>query len=148
MLLMVYRKIDGLPVRNSGSETPDSKLGVSSLQKPASNAQSGEQAIARRRQTPSAEPLPITFKWVAKLPQSVQPLALLRQYPRIANMMAGMWQDPQSCRAYLHDLLTDRRGTRKGFSPAIVQELVRLRVHYEHLHPPMLDVYKDVNKRG
>jgi hypothetical protein len=25
---------------------------------------------------------------------------------------------------------------------------VRLRAHYEYLHPPMLDVYKDVNKRG
>jgi hypothetical protein len=63
-------------------------------------------------------------------------------------MLAGMWDDPPSCRAYLHDLLTDRRGTRKGFPSQIVQELVGLRVHYEHLHPPMLDVYKDVNKRG
>jgi hypothetical protein len=148
MPVMVYRKIDGSVVRRAGSEPPDSKLGVSSLQKPASNAKSDAQAIARRRQQPSSDPLPITFKWIAKLPRSVQPLALLRQFPRIANMMAGMWQDPQSCRAYLHDLLTDRRGTRKGFSAEIVQELVRLRVHYEHLHPPMLDVYKDVNKRG
>jgi hypothetical protein len=148
VLLMVYRKIDGLPARNIGSEPPDSKLGVSSLQKPASNAPSGAQAIARRKQTPSTDPLPITFKWIAKLPRSVQPLALLRQYPRIANMMAGMWQDPPSCRAYLHDLLTDRRGSRKGFPPEIVQELVTLRVHYEHLHPPLLDVYKDVDKRG
>lgn len=145
---MVYRKIDGLTVRSTASEVPDSKLGVSSQQKPASSAKSDAQAIARRRQQPSGDPLPITFKWIAKLPRSVQPLALLRQFPRIANMMAGMWQDPQSCRAYLHDLLTDRRGTRKGFSPEIVQELISLRVHYEHLHPPMLDVYKDVNKRG
>ena len=148
MLLMVYRKLDGLPARSIGSEPPDSKLGVSSQQKPAAQAESSEQAIARRRQTPSSDPLPITFKWVAKLPQSVQPLALWRQYPRIANMMAGMWQDPKSCRAYLHDLLTDRRGTRKGFPTDIVQELIRLRVHYEHLHPPLLDVYQDVNKRG
>jgi len=72
----------------------------------------------------------------------------LRQYPRIANMMAGMWQDPPSYRAYVHDLLTDRRGNRKGFAQDIVQELVRLRVHHENLHPAMLDVYKDVNKRG
>jgi hypothetical protein len=148
VILMVYRKLDGLPVRNADSEAPDSTLGVSSLQKPASSTQSGAEVTARRRQTPSADPLPITFKWIAKLPRSVQPLALLRQYPRIANMMAGMWQDPQSCRAYLHDLLTDRRGSRKGFPAEIVQELVRLRVHYEHLHPPMLDVYKDVDKRG
>lgn len=146
--LMVYRKLDGLPVRNIGAEALDSKLGVSSLPKPASSAQSGERAIARRRQTPNSDPLPLTFKWIAKLPRSVQPLALLRQYPRIANMMAGTWQDPQSCRAYLHDLLTDRRGSRKGFPAEIVRELVRLRVHYEHLNPPLLDVYKDVNKRG
>ena len=145
---MVYRKLDGLPARSIGSEPPDSKLGVSNLQKPASDARSGEEATARRKQTPSNDPLPMTFKWIAKLPRSVQPLDLLRQYPRIANMIAGMWQDPQSCRAYLHDLLTDRRGTRKGFPPEIVHELVRLRVHYEHLHPPLLDVYKDVNKRG
>lgn len=104
--------------------------------------------LHRRRQAPAGEPLPITFRWIAKLPRSVQPLALLRQYPRIANMMAGMWPDPPSYRAYLHDLLTDRRGNRKGFSPDIVQELLALRVHYEALHPAMLDVYKDVDKRG
>ena len=145
---MVYPKPDSSAGRSAGSEAPDSKLGVSSIPKPASKAQSDAQAVARRRQTPSSDPLRMTFKWIAKLPRSVQPLALLRQYPRIANMLAGMWEDPQSCRAYLHDLLTDRRGTRKGFPPQIVQELVGLRVHYEHLHPPMLDVYKDVNKRG
>jgi hypothetical protein len=67
---MVYRKIDGLAARNTGSEAPDSKLGVSSIQKPASKAQSEAQAIARRRQTPSSDPLPITFKWIAKLPRT------------------------------------------------------------------------------
>lgn len=103
--------------------------------------------VKRRRQMPSAEPLPLTFKWMAKLPRSVQPLALFRQYPRIANLMAGMWQDPESFRPYLHDLLTDRRGHRKGFPQEILQELVVLRVHYEDVYPAMLDVYKDVDKR-
>jgi hypothetical protein len=103
--------------------------------------------VKRRRQMPSAEPLPLTFKWMAKLPRNVQPLALFRQYPRIANLMAGMWQDPESFRPYLHDLLTDRRGHRKGFLQEILQELVVLRVHYEDVYPAMLDVYKDVDKR-
>jgi hypothetical protein len=146
--MMIYRTIDGMPVSEPGARAPHSKQGATAPQ-PAAVDRTGEDAMARRRrQTPVGEPLPMTFKWVAKLPRSVQPLTLLRQYPRIANMMAGMWQDPTSYRAYVHDLLTDRRGSRKGFPQEIVQELVRLRVHYENLHPAMLDVYKDVDKRG
>jgi len=138
-----------MPIGDTGAGVPDSKQGTAGPDTLAGNAPVGDDAMARRRrQSPVGEPLPMTFKWVAKLPRSVQPLTLLRQYPRIANMMAGMWQDPPSCRAYVHDLLTDRRGNRKGFPQEIVQELVRLRVHYENLHPAMLDVYKDVNKRG
>jgi hypothetical protein len=142
MALMIYRTIDGTPVSEPGTRAPDSRQGTTGP------PLAGDDMVRRRRQTPVGDPLPMTFKWVAKLPRSVQPLTLLRQYPRIANMMAGMWQDPPSYRAYVHDLLTDRRGNRKGFPQEIVQELVRLRVHYENLHPAMLDVYKDVDKRG
>lgn len=108
-----------------------------------------DEAILRlRRQTPNGEPLPLAFKWMARLPRTVRPLALFRQFPRIANMMAGMWHDPQSLRPYLHDLLTDRRGHRKGFPPEVQQELLALRIHYEEAYPGLLDVYKDVDKRG
>lgn len=146
---MVYKTIDGQLVRGAGTDA------VARQKDPLRTAQAGpagpsnDDAMARqRRQKPSDAPLPLAFKWVAQLPRSVQPLALLRQYPRIANMMAGMWQHPPSCRSYLHDLLTDRRGKRKGFPPEIVQELLALHVHYEHLHPPILDVYQDVDKQG
>jgi len=146
---MVYRKIDGVPVRDTGKEARDSNRDTGRAQHRAAEAPLADEAMARRRrQVPAGEPLPITFRWIAKLPRSVQPLALLRQFPRIANMMAGMWADPPSYRTYLHDLLTDRRGKRKGFPPDIVQELLALQVHYENLHPAMLDVYKDVDKRG
>lgn len=115
----------------------------------ATETPGGAPTIGRlRRQSPIGEPLPLTFKWMARLPRSVQPLALFRQFPRITNMMAGMWQDPQSFRPYLHDLLTDRRGHRQGFPPEIAQELLELRIHYEDIYPAMLDVYKDVDKRG
>jgi len=146
---MVYRKIDGVPVRDTGKDARDSNQDTGRAQHRAAEAPLADEAMARRRrQVPAGEPLPIPFRWIAKLPRSVQPLALLRQFPRIANMMAGMWADPPSYRAYLHDLLTDRRGKRKGFPPDIVQELLALQVHYENLHPAMLDVYKDVDKRG
>jgi hypothetical protein len=146
---MTDQKIHAEPVRETGEGALAPAQGAAALQELAADVLPGEEAMARRRrQTPMGEPLPITFRWVAKLPRRVRPFALLRQYPRIANMMAGMWQDPQSYCAYVHDLLTDRRGNRKGFSPDIVQELLSLRVHYEHLHPGLLDAYKDANRRA
>ena len=146
---MIYRQIDGVPVRDTDAAAPDSNQGTGRVQHPAPQDPLADEAMAqRRRQQPVGEPLPITFRWIAKLPRDVQPLALLRQFPRIANMMAGTWPDPLSYRTYLHDLLTDRRGKRKGFPPEIVQELLALQGHYENLYPAMLDVYKDVDKRG
>ncbi len=146
---MIYQTIDGVPVRDTATEASDSSQDTGGvLHRAAEVPLADEVMVRRRRQVPAGEPLPITFRWIAKLPRSVQPLALLRQFPRIANMMAGMWPDPPSYHAYLHDLLTDRRGKRKGFPPEIVQELVALQGHYENLYPAMPDVYKDVDKRG
>ena len=151
---MIYRRIDGdRVVRPEADVSVDGDTTISRQRLATGPRPPGpapdDRAMARlRRQTPAGEPLPLTFKWMAKLPPGVQPFALFRQFPRIANMMAGMWPDPQSLRPYLHDLLTDRRGHRKGFPQEIVQELLALRIHYEELYPAMLDAYKDVDKRG
>jgi hypothetical protein len=146
---MLDPTIDGDPVRESGAAAPPPVQTLAAPPKLSSDTLPDEEGTVRlRRQTPMGEPLPITFRWIAKLPQRVRPFALLRQYPRIANMMAGMWPDQEAYHAYLHDLLTDRRGNRRGFPPEIVQELFALRVHYEQLHPGMLAAYKEANKRG
>jgi len=100
-----------------------------------------------RRQAPNDNPLSPTFKWIAKLPSGVQPLNLLRRYPRIANSLAGAWNDPQSFRAHVDDLLIDRRRGRQGFTAEILGELLALRAYYESLHPELLDVYKETGKR-
>jgi len=144
---MLELKLDGGAVRGSGAEVLAPGQDAAALTRIAADTAPDEEAVARlRRQMPMGEPLPITFRWMAKLPRRVRPFALLRQYPRIANMMAGMWPDPQAYHAYLHDLLTDRRGNRQGFPPEIVQELFALRVHYEQLHPGMLGADKDADK--
>ena len=87
----------------------------------------------QRRAQPAEKPLPGTFKWMARLPEAVRPLALLRAYPRVANMLASSWADPAMFRATLYDLLVDRRGTRKGFDEPVVAELLALRAWYEDL---------------
>ncbi|MBA3505796.1 MAG: hypothetical protein H0T80_08470 [Betaproteobacteria bacterium] len=100
-----------------------------------------------RRQAPIDVPLAPTFKWIAKLPLSVQPLNLLRRYPRLANSMAAAWNDPKSLRAHIDDLLIDRRGGRQGLPAEILGELLALGAYYENLHPEVLDVYKETGKR-
>lgn len=107
-----------------------------------------DQEMARRRRlAPISEPLPATFRWMAKLPRNVRPVVLLRRFPRIANMMAGSWGDPCAFRAYVNDLLIDRRGNRKGFPPDVERELVMLRFYHDELQPVVLDVYHHVGKR-
>jgi hypothetical protein len=91
--------------------------------------------IRLRRQQPINVPLPRTLKWIANLPQDVKPLALLRQFPRIANLMALTWNEPASFKAYMDELLIDRRGNRQGFPKAIRQELLALREFREPATP-------------
>jgi len=85
---------------------------------------------ARRKQIPLNDLLNPTLRWSASLPPSVRPLALLNRFPRLANIVAASWKEPLSFRAYLDDLLTDRRGGRKGLPPEVRAELDNLRRYY------------------
>ena len=84
---------------------------------------------------PNTEPLPITFKWIARLPANVRPLQLLRQHPRIANTLAANWVDPAAFRACLYDLLVDKRGNRRGFPAVVRGELLALHQYMERCCP-------------
>ena len=88
-----------------------------------------------RKAAPSNTLFPSTFKWIASLPREVRPLALLKQFPRIANMLAQAWHDPAQFREYMFDLLIDRRGCRKGFPQDVRSEVLKLRAYFDHIHP-------------
>jgi hypothetical protein len=75
------------------------------------------------------------MNWASTLPPTFRPNALLAKFPRIANLIAALWQDPSSLRRYVDDLLVDKRGNRKGFQPDILRELFALRAHYDELNP-------------
>jgi hypothetical protein len=66
-------------------------------------------------------------QWLRRLPPRRRPLRLCMAYPRVANRVAWCWSDLDLSRQVLEDLLQDRRGGRRGFAPAIVRELQRLR---------------------
>jgi len=86
-----------------------------------------------RKAAPADMPLPRTLKWVASLPLNVQPTALLRHYARIANGIAATWGHATSLRSYMDCLLSDNRGTRQGFPPEILSELVALKRYHDTL---------------
>ncbi len=73
--------------------------------------------------------LPSTGRWVEILPAAIQPRALIKQFPRVANVLARSWDDRDSGERYLNDLLIDRRGNRQGFPPDVHLELLNLRDH-------------------
>jgi hypothetical protein len=100
-----------------------------------------EAARRKRKGTPTNELLKPTFKWAATLPSVVQPLTLMRRFPRIANQLAAVWSDTPSLRLYLDSLLVDARGHRKGFPPDVLRELLSLRLYHESLHPLEISVW-------
>ena len=88
------------------------------------------------------------MKWVETIPPNVRPNALLRQYPRIANLIAAAWKDHKAFSSYMESLLTDKRGNRKGFPPEVLNELVALQRFYEMRNKDDNSVWSDVRRRG
>ena len=133
--MSVYRTLHG----NVASDVNINDIGRRrSSTAPADDARPAtKQAAAEfvRKATPANTPFPATFKWIAGLPREVRPLELLKQFPRIANMLAQAWHDPAAFREYMFDLLIDRRGDRKGFPQDVRSELLKLRAYFDHIHP-------------
>jgi len=89
----------------------------------------------KRTRTPEEPLLNVTRTWLASLPQDVRPVELAQQFPRIANRLRHLWKQVARCEEYLDALLVDRRGTRKGFSSKITEELEALREYHASLYP-------------
>jgi hypothetical protein len=84
-----------------------------------------------RHAVPYDDLLPATFRWAARLPLEVQPRALMRAFPRIANDLGHAWRDAADFQRLVDDLLTDRRGGRRGFPPEVTEELLVLRDYWQ-----------------
>jgi hypothetical protein len=132
--MSIYRSLDeGIPSEINVSDDPR-RRGVKAPEITLPVAARND-ASDKRRATPANEPLAATFKWIASLPRAIRPLALLRQYPRIANVMAQTWTDPPAFRDYMFELLVDRRGGREGFQQNVRCELLALRAYFDEMHP-------------
>ncbi len=125
--MSIYRRTDRVPQNDFQSEPEPRPAGVV----PDTQAD----WTKRRMSEPANGLLKPTFAWASTLPLDIQPRTLLYKFPRIANLMAAMWQDPNSLRRYVDDLLVDNRGNRQGFPLEVLRELFKLRAYYDELHP-------------
>ncbi|WP_455289613.1 hypothetical protein [Cupriavidus necator] len=80
--------------------------------------------------------------WMVGLPDYALPLLLGQRFPRIVNTIAAKWGRGADCRSYLDSLLFDERGNRHGFPFEVVQEIAKLREHFDLLDPPHQDVWQ------
>ena len=101
-----------------------------------------------RKNEPANGLLKPTFAWASTLPVEVQPRSLLYKFPRIANLMAAMWPDPNSFRRYMDDLLVDKRGNRQGFPVDVLRELFELRAYYEEQYPDLSRPWEKLTRNG
>jgi hypothetical protein len=79
-----------------------------------------------------------THAWLRGIPNGVHPKQLCLHYPRIANRIAVNWQHLHVIDRFLNDLMIDRRGDRKGFSPRIRREIERLYSYHAKRMTPLL----------
>jgi hypothetical protein len=103
----------------------------------------------RGERAPAAnEPLmEFTTSWIDSLPLSLRPVALARDFPRIANTIAVIWKRPARADEYFQQLLLDNRGGRKGFPPDVAMELSKLAAHHAALFPYRRSIWDDVIKK-
>jgi hypothetical protein len=100
-----------------------------------------------RKADPAHTPLRRTLEWVESLPPRVRPMALMRRFARVANLIAATWGHLEHFETYMESLLNDKRGNRKGFPPDVLAELVTLEV-YRLAIEKRGSAWADVSKRG
>lgn len=125
-----YRTLDDGPV----TEFSIYRVDVKRTRSDANVAvHTGSEAYAHlRKVSPTAEALPVTVKWIARLPRPIRPVNLLRRFPRVANMLAASWSDRESFRTTLYDLLAPTRQNHRGFPSDVIAELLTLRSYFEN----------------
>jgi hypothetical protein len=92
-------------------------------------------AVLAMRKSMGSEVLQrFTIQWAETLPANAQPRMLMREYPRVANMIALLWTEPMRTGFdnYMESLLVDHRGTRRGFPPHVASELITLRDAFDN----------------
>lgn len=71
------------------------------------------------------------MSWLRSLPEDLQPVHLLREQARVANLLCHRWDDHELALRFLKELLNDHRGGGNGFAGAVADELRALADHLQ-----------------
>ena len=118
--------IFGWGVRGARSAATKSAPVRRAAQEPTS--ESGWQRLRGQLRPQDLVLSPLTKTWCESLSPRHRPTQLCALYPRVANRLALCWNDPALVSRVLDDLVLGRRLSRRGFPPAVSQELVNLRL--------------------
>jgi len=83
-----------------------------------------------RKASPAEYLLPVSVKWVNAFPPESRPSALASEYPRICNLIAAQWNDHRGAPKLFEALLSDHRGGRAGFPPAVTRDLTMVQAYW------------------
>jgi len=101
--------------------------------------------FSKRRHPPAKDDLELSGAGralLASIEESARPRQLAALFPRIVNQLARLWKMPREMDRYFEELLTDTRGSRKGFTLPILMELGTLKDYYHaKLYPARRDVW-------
>ncbi len=128
--MSIYRKFNRIPLDDLHHFERRPKGSSGSV------AQDNREWLPKRKAKPYEQLLSTTVTWCAALPPALEPKMLCARFPRIANGLAMGWRDADATMGCFEDLLTDRRGSRKGFPADVLEELHALKAFYEALHQP------------
>lgn len=102
------------------------------------------QPIARRSAELSLE----AERLLDGLAKKLQLRLLPSQFPRVLNQVAALWNRPAAAASCLQELLIDTRGTRAGFPPAVLSELLALRnYNASRIVPQKIDPWQEMHLR-
>ena len=70
------------------------------------------------------------------------------RFPRVLNRVAELWNRPAVAERCFEELLLDMRGTRAGFPPEVLSELLALRnYNASRISPKKIDPWQEMNLR-
>ena len=102
------------------------------------------QPIAHRSSELSSEAL----RLLDMMPKKLQLRLLPAQFPRVLNQVAALWNRPTAAASCLQELMLDTRGTRAGFPPEVLSELLALRnYNASRIVPQKIDPWQEMHLR-
>jgi hypothetical protein len=73
--------------------------------------------------------------WLRSLPEPLQPVRLVREHARVANLLCHRWDDRELALRFVKELLNDHRGGQNGFALAVANELRALAYSLQSQRP-------------